>query len=91
MSRDFATFLEGAWYISVVDVESTLRHVCKKVLTDTSLARDARKRRALALKRLGEIFLEAVSEENKNADGKVHACRLSRTHGDPTPSIEAAL
>ena len=29
--KDMATFFEGAWHMSVVDVESTLRHVCKKV------------------------------------------------------------
>ena len=70
-----ATFLEGAWYVSVVDVESTLRHVCKKVLTDTSLGRAARKRRAHALRSLGEVFLEAVSEESKDADGKAKTLR----------------
>ena len=30
-AKDMATFLEGAWNVSVVDVESTLRHICKKV------------------------------------------------------------
>ena len=75
MHRDMATFLEGAWYVTVVDVESTLRHVCKKVLTDTSLARAARKRRAHALRSLGEVYLEAVSEESKDSEGKAKTLR----------------
>ena len=29
-AKDMATFLEGAWNVSVVDVEATLRHICKK-------------------------------------------------------------
>ena len=70
-----ATFLEGAWYISVVDVEATVRHVCTKVLTDTSLAKDKRRKRALGLKKLGEVFLDAVSEESKDKDGKVKTIR----------------
>ena len=75
MQKDFATFLEGAWYVSVVDVEATLRHVCKKVLTDTTLARDARKRRAQALRALGEVFLQAESPESTSADGKTKTLR----------------
>ncbi len=35
MQSQMGTFLEGAWYVSVVDVETTIRHVCKKVLSDT--------------------------------------------------------
>ena len=46
MQKDMPVFLEGAWFVSLVDVESTLRKICKKVLTDTSLGKDARKRRA---------------------------------------------
>ena len=49
MQASMGAFLEGAWYVSVVDVETTLRHVCKKVLTDKSLGKDARKKRAQAL------------------------------------------
>jgi hypothetical protein len=69
MTEQMPQFLEGAWYMSVVDVESTVRHVCKKVLTDTSVGREERTKRALALKWLGEAFLAAVSEEGRKADG----------------------
>jgi len=74
MQKDMAAFLEGAWYVSVVDVESTLRHVCKKVLGDTSVPKGERRRRAVALKRFGEIFLEAASEDS-TVDGKAKTLR----------------
>lgn len=76
MQKDMATFLEGAWLVSVVDVEATLRRVCKKVLTDTAVSREQRRRRALGLKTLGETFLEASSgEAGTNADGKPKTLR----------------
>ena len=62
-------------YISVVDVEATLRRVCKKVLTDTSVAKEARGRRATALRRLGEIFGETLSPDSTSGDGKTKTLR----------------
>jgi len=75
MEQSMTTFLEGAWYVSVVDVESTLRHVCKKVLTDKSISRAARTRRAKALKRLGELLLESASVGGRDAQGKEKTLR----------------
>ena len=90
MQKDMATFLEGAWYVSVVDVEATLRHVCKKVLTDTSIDKPMRKRRAIALKKLGEVFLAASSgEQGKNADGTTKSLR-ERLQEMMPPEMSAA-
>ena len=73
--KDMATFMEGAWHISVIDVESTLRTVCKKVLSDTSVPKEARLKRAAAMRRCGEIFLAAESPESVGADGKKKTLR----------------
>ena len=73
--KDMATFMEGAWHISVIDVEATLRTVCKKVLSDTSVPKEARLKRAAAMRRCGEIFLEAESPESVGADGKKKTLR----------------
>jgi len=89
ISKHLPDFLETAWYCSVVDVEATLFHVCKKVLTDTALARDGRKRRAQALKRLGEIYLEAVSEESKK-DGKTKTLRERLAEAMPAEAFAGA-
>ena len=67
--------MEGAWHISVIDVESTLRTVCKKVLSDTSVPKEARLKRAAAMRRCGEIFLAAESPESVGADGKKKTLR----------------
>ena len=73
--KDMATFMEGAWHISVIDVESTLRTVCKKVLSDTSVPKEARLKRSAAMRRCGEIFLAAESPESVGADGKKKTLR----------------
>ena len=76
-SKDMAVFLEGAWNVSVVEVESTLRHICKKVLTDTSVSKAQLNLRAEAMQRVGLIFLKAESPESLTDDGKKKTLRES--------------
>jgi hypothetical protein len=48
--------LETLWNFTVVDVESTLRGVCTKVLKDSSIPFDDRVKRAEGMLIIGEIF-----------------------------------
>ena len=48
--------LESMWRVSMLDIESTLRHACNKVLSDQSVDKDARKARAKGLVLMGRVF-----------------------------------
>jgi curved DNA-binding protein CbpA len=55
--------LEAMWAANAMDIESTLRHVCRRVLTDPAASRDQRRARVDALAELGRIFLAASAVE----------------------------
>ena len=64
--ENISTIIETLWNLNVLDVESTLRKVCAKVLKDGSVSPESRSARAKALLLLGELFLEKAI---KSRDG----------------------
>ncbi|CAI5486539.1 unnamed protein product [Closterium sp. Naga37s-1] len=56
---NMAEFLNSVWMISVLDIESTLRHVVELVVKDKTASKEDRKKRASGIMRLGKIFQEA--------------------------------
>lgn len=67
-------FLQTAWEMSALDVESTGRIVCEKLLKDVSVPWQIRFRRAGALQRLGRIFLDC-SQGGSTEVGDAEAVR----------------
>ncbi|GJP43058.1 hypothetical protein CLOM_g2561 [Closterium sp. NIES-68] len=49
-------FLNSVWMLSVLDIESTLRHVVELVVKDKTASKEDRKKRASGIMRLGKIF-----------------------------------
>ena len=64
-------FLEALWNASALDIESTLRHVCDKVLHDFSVSKPKRGKRGEALAALGKIFQEVKAPEGTDPMAQV--------------------
>ena len=60
-------FLETLWNVSALDIESTIRATCFKVLHDVSASAETRRLRAEALAILGTVFQEAKGPEGADA------------------------
>ena len=63
------------WKYTELDVLETLQGVCTKLFTDVGVDRDTRKKRALAIRALGEVLLTAQpsgtnENEAKAAEGQ---------------------
>jgi hypothetical protein len=52
-------FFSKIFALNILDIESTLRHVCKRVCRDETVPVETRKERCTALIKLGKIFQEA--------------------------------
>jgi curved DNA-binding protein CbpA len=71
-------FLQTAWSAVVTDIDGTIKEVGRKLLKDKSVGWQIRLRRALALKRLGEIFSEEA-DKAQTAQGSTSALMTSET------------
>ncbi|KAG2485127.1 hypothetical protein HYH03_016114 [Edaphochlamys debaryana] len=56
--------LEAMWAANVLDIQATLKRVCKFVLTEEGVAKEELRARAAGLKLLGAVFLEAAAPED---------------------------
>jgi len=55
--------VEMVWQTSVLDIESTLRHACWRLLEDRGVEKEVRHRRATGLRTLGTLFTQASGED----------------------------
>ncbi|CAK0833062.1 unnamed protein product [Prorocentrum cordatum] len=66
LEESLPVFLQAIWDISALDIESTTRSVCEKVLKDCSVPWQLRHRRAVALLRLGRLLRDAGQVDRKD-------------------------
>lgn len=64
--------IEMMWNITVIDISTTLKEVVTKVVKDTSVSDDVRKKRAEAIKELGTLWEEL---KKKQVDGDQQSVR----------------
>ncbi|KAL4428793.1 hypothetical protein ABPG77_005231 [Micractinium sp. CCAP 211/92] len=74
--------LEAMWAANKLDIEATLRHVCRRLLEDEKISKAHRRLRAEALRLLGTIFLAAAE---KAAEAKQQAGTASGASGSSRP------
>jgi hypothetical protein len=55
--------LQALWKGSKLEVESVLREVCDTILTDTKVSRETLRKRALALKIVGQVYQRTKGEK----------------------------
>ena len=70
--------LDAMWAANVVDIENTLKQVCRNVLQDAAVERDVRRARAAALRELGRIFTAAQPKNNEVCG--VRSCGAPNCH-----------
>eukprot|EP00929_Paragymnodinium_shiwhaense_P005503 TRINITY_DN10760_c0_g1_i2.p1 TRINITY_DN10760_c0_g1~~TRINITY_DN10760_c0_g1_i2.p1 ORF type:complete len:606 (-),score=185.97 TRINITY_DN10760_c0_g1_i2:246-2063(-) len=63
-------FLQTAWAAVVTDIDDTVKEVGRKLLKDKSVCWQVRLRRAQALKRLGDIFVEEAAKVHAESGGE---------------------
>lgn len=82
--------MESMWRVALLDIEATLRHVCNKILSDSTVSMTARKARARGLVTMGRIFMQYGSEDAmRKMDFKKHfeqvGERLAEKHAGGPP------
>jgi len=80
--------MDTLWNVSVLDIQSTLNSVCRRVLTDTSVSPEDRYQRAKTLSKVGAIFSAAAKYDNKMSNEektKEFQFALQMMHAGATP------
>lgn len=69
--------LDAMWAANVIDIESTLRHVCRRVLQDATTSKAERRKRAEGLLQLGRIFRAAQGPQPPSSGPKASSSSSS--------------
>jgi hypothetical protein len=83
------TFLGAAWGLVVQDIDDTTKQVARRLLQDKSVPWQLRVRRAQALQRLGQIFVEEGLRAESMQSGKEES--TGRTPGKGRTEAKAVI
>ncbi|KAI9342947.1 X-domain of DnaJ-containing-domain-containing protein [Obelidium mucronatum] len=83
IEENLGTIVETMWNITVIDVESTLRKVCFKVLKDSSVSKEERVKRAEGLLIMGHIFQQHSVPFTKGLEEMTVKMKMAQAHGEP--------
>jgi len=61
-------FILTMWNVTVVDIETTLRKSCHRILADLSVTKDTRRNRINGLDIIGEIYMNNGASTNDGID-----------------------
>jgi len=78
LGRNLSWFLDLIWHVVESDIDKTLQQVTKLYLYDVSVPWIIRIRRALALQRLGRIFMDIASSGHEQDEGLSDLERIKR-------------
>lgn len=67
--------LDAMWAANVLDIESTLRRVCRQVMKDPGASKENRRRLAEGLLELGRIFKAAGTSGGEESSGEAPSAR----------------
>lgn len=81
-----ASLAEVMWATTVIDIEELLVSVCFKATHDSSVNKDMRKKRALALILVGEVFTKSAHVDESNLSLLAKTLEPSLLSGDEKPS-----
>ena len=81
--------MQAMWQVTMIDMEKTLRHVCKKVLADVGVPPAQRLARAAGLKELAKILREAALRRVVEKEAEEQAAALAA--GEIAPGAAVTL
>ncbi|KAJ3027508.1 UNVERIFIED_CONTAM: hypothetical protein HDU68_003696 [Siphonaria sp. JEL0065] len=83
IEENLGTIVETMWNITVLDVESTLRKVCFKVLKDSSVSKEERVKRAEGLLIMGQVFQQHSVPFTKGLEEMTSKMKMMQAHSEP--------
>ncbi|CAD7932111.1 unnamed protein product [Amoebophrya sp. A25] len=78
--QNLPVFMDVLWQVTLLDIQSTSRQVCRKLHRDTGASKQERAKRIEALARVGKIFLQVAATRDSEEDRSGGKDKHKRKH-----------